>query len=134
MDLCRTLISENNIPCISIEEQQKEIIIKYINEKYNSNFDELRLIINVGKTDRFLDFSFFCEDFEQVNIFKLDKKDFKYITYKNEMLKMNKNNKLESIKEAEKNRIQKNKDDNFEYDLYHLGKKRNRSKTLNEYP
>ena len=36
MDLCRSMISENNTPCISIEEEEKEQIIKYINRKYKS--------------------------------------------------------------------------------------------------
>ena len=126
MDLCRSMISENNTPCISIEEEEKEQIIKYINRKYKSDFDELRFFKNVEKTNGFLDFGFFCEDFDQVNIIKADKKDFKYITYKNEIMKIYKSNELEPIKEAEKNRIQKTTDDNFEYDLYLLDKKRNR--------
>ena len=121
MDLCESMISENNTPCIKIEEEEKEKIIKYINKKYESNFDELRYIKNVDETEGLIDFGFFCDDFEQVNIIKPKVIDSKYISYKKEILKINKSNKLESIKEAERNMINNY---NLKYDLYLLTKKR----------
>ena len=121
MDLCESMISENNTPCISIEEEEKKKIIKYINKKYESDFDELRYIKNIDETEGFINFGFFCDDFEQVNIIKPKVNDSKYISYKKEILKINKNNKLESVKEAEINKI---KNYNFKYDLYLLAKKR----------
>ena len=123
MDLCEAMISENNTPCIPIEEEEKENIIEYINKKYESDFDELRYIKNIDETEGLIDFGFFCDDFEQVNIIKSNKTDFKYIIYKKEILKINKSNKLESIKEGERNKIQNY---NLKYDLYLLAKKRNR--------
>ena len=124
MDLCESMISENNTPCISIEEEEKKKIIKYINKKYESDFDELRYIKNIDETKGFIDFGFFCDDFEQVNIIKSDMNNTKYITYKNEILKININKKIESIKEGEKNKIKNYK---LKYDLYLLSKKRLRT-------
>ena len=121
MDLCESMISENNTPCISIEEEEKKKIIKYINKKYESDFDELRYIKNIDETEGFINFGFFCDDFEQVNIIKPKVNDSKYISYKKEILKINKSNKLESVKEAEINKI---KNYNFKYDLCLLAKKR----------
>ena len=121
MDLCESMISENNTPCIKIEEEEKEKIIKYINKKYESDFDELRYIKNIDETEGLIDFGFFCDDFEQVNIIKPKVNDSKYISYKKEILKINKSNKLESIKEAERNMINNY---NLKYDLYLLTKKR----------
>ena len=94
---------------------------KYINKKYESNFDELRYIKNIDETEGLIDFGFFCDDFEQVNIIKPKVNDSKYISYKKEILKINKSNKLESIKEAERNMINNY---NLKYDLYLLTKKR----------
>ena len=124
MDLCRNMISEKNSPCIPIEEEEKDSIIKYINSKYKNDFNELRYIKNIEKSEGLIDFGFFCDDFEQVNIIKAKTKDFKYITYKKEILKINESSKLEVVREGERNKIQ---DDNLEYDLYLLDKKRNRS-------
>ena len=121
MDLCEEMIFENNTPCIRIEEEEKENIIEYINEKYESDFDELRYIKNIDETEGLIDFGFFCDDFEQVNIIKPKVNDSKYISYKKEILKINKSNKLESIKEAERNMINNY---NLKYDLYLLTKKR----------
>ena len=123
MDLCEAMISENNTPCIPIEEEEKENIIEYINKKYESDFDELRYIKNIDESKGFINFGFLCDEFEQVNIIKSNINDFKYITYKKEILKINKSNKLESIKEGERNKIQNY---NLKYDLYLLAKKRNR--------
>ena len=124
MDSCKAMISENNTPKITIEKEEKEKIIEYINKKYESEFNELSYIKNIDETKGFINFGFFCDDFEQVNIIKSDMNNTKYITYKNEILKININKKIESIKEGEKNKIKNYK---LKYDLYLLSKKRLRT-------
>ena len=59
MDLCRNMISEKNTPCIPIEDEEKDSITKYINKKYKSDFNELRYIKNIEKSEGFINFWFF---------------------------------------------------------------------------
>ena len=122
MNMCQKMISEQHIPCISIEEDEKIKIIEYINKAHNKKFDQLQYIGNLGlKTQGFIDFGFFSEDSDQINI--IERNNCKYIYYNKEILKMNKNKKIESVKEGEKNKI---KTDESIWDLYLLEKKRTR--------
>ena len=118
------MISEQYIPYILLVEEEKNEIIKCINKEYNKKFNNLQFITNMGKkVEDFLNFGFFCDDFEQVNIIETDTD--KYIIYKSNIWII-KNNKLEYIEELEKNKIKKKAK---EYDLYLLERKRNRTET-----
>lgn len=124
IDLCEKMISEQYIPYILLVEEEKNEIIKCINKEYNKKFNNLQFITNMGKkVEDFLNFGFFCDDFEQVNIIETDTD--KYIIYKSNIWII-KNNKLEYIEELEKNKIKKKAK---EYDLYLLERKRNRTET-----
>ena len=105
IDLCEKMISEQYIPYILLVEEEKNEIIKCINKEYNKKFNNLQFITNMGKkVEDFLNFGFFCDDFEQVNIIETDTD--KYIIYKSNIWII-KNNKLEYIEELEKNKIKK---------------------------
>ena len=122
IDMCEKMISEKYEPCISLDKDEKNKIIECINKKYTAKFNNLQFITNMGKkVEGFLDFGFFCNEFEQINIIETD--NDKFMEYKKNIWKIN-NCKLVKIKDSEINKI---KGEAKEYDLYLLEKKRNRT-------
>lgn len=122
IDMCEKMISEKYEPYISLDKDEKNKIIECINKKYTAKFNNLQFITNMGKkVEGFLDFGFFCNEFEQINIIETD--NDKFMEYKKNIWKIN-NCKLVKIKDSEINKI---KGEAKEYDLYLLEKKRNRT-------
>ena len=122
IDMCEKMISEKYEPYISLDKDEKNKIIECINKKYTAKFNNLQFITNMGKkVEGFLDFGFFCNEFEQINIIETD--NDKFMEYKKNIWKIN-NCKLVKIKDSEINKI---KGEAKEYDLYLLDKKRNRT-------
>ena len=122
IDMCEKMISEKYEPYISLDKDEKNKIIECINKKYTAKFNNLQFITNMGKkVEGFLDFGFFCNEFEQINIIETD--NDKFMEYKKNIWKVN-NCKLVKIKDSEINKI---KGEAKEYDLYLLEKKRNRT-------
>ena len=122
IDMCEKMISEKYEPYISLDKDEKNKIIECINKKYTAKFNNLQFITNMGKkVEGFLDFGFFCNEFEQINIIETD--NDKCMEYKKNIWKIN-NCKLVKIKDSEINKI---KGEAKEYDLYLLEKKRNRT-------
>ena len=78
--------------------------------------------MNLGdKIKGLINFGFFSDDFEQINIIKGKKNN--YIYYKKEIFKFGKNNSIEKLKENEKKIFEK---EDSTWDLYLLNKKRGR--------
>ena len=85
------------------KKEQKNKIIECINKKYTAKFNNLQFITNMGKkVEGFLDFGFFCNEFEQINIIETD--NDKFMEYKKNIWKIN-NCKLVKIKDSEINKI-----------------------------
>ena len=124
IDMCQKMISEKYEPYISLDEDEKNKIIECINKKYKAKFNNLQFITNMGiKVEGFLDFGFFCNEFDQINIIETD--NDKFMEYKKNIWKIN-DFELEKIENSEINKI---KSEAKEYDLYLLEKKRNRAET-----
>ena len=122
IDMCEKMISEKYEPYISLDKDEKNKIIECINKKYTAKFNNLQFITNMGiKVEGFLDFGFFCNEFDQINI--IETYNDKFMEYKKNIWKIN-NCKLVKIKDSEINKI---KGEAKEYDLYLLDKKRNRT-------
>ena len=109
-------------PYVNIEKAQQNIILTFINTQYNKNFDDLKFVMNLGDNIKgSIDFGFFCDDFEQINIIQGKKNN--YISYKKEIFKFGKRNRIEKLKESEKKIFEK---EESTWDLYLLNKKRGR--------
>ena len=109
-------------PYVNIEKAQQNIILTFINTQYNKNFDDLKFVMNLGDNIKgSIDFGFFCDDFEQINIIQGKKNN--YISYKKEIFKFGKSNRIEKLKESEKKIFEK---EESTWDLYLLNKKRGR--------
>ena len=110
--------SDNDLPCINLENQEKDKLLQYINEKYGLDYCYLKFSINVSQQSKgFGNFGIIEKNNEKmVNIFQLKKK--KFISYNDSIFKLD---NLEEIKETE---FEKSKNKNFAWDLYFLSKKR----------
>ena len=120
LQCCREMADKNELPTIKIDKPLEKIIIDFINNKYNKHFDDLNFIINLGNNiEGKLNFGYLWDIFDQLKINRKGKN--KYISYKNDIFKIKKNNIIEIANENEKELFLKT---TYESDLYFLQKKR----------
>jgi len=124
-DLLENMIALKFEPFISIDNSQKNKIIKYINEQFEENFEDLEFVTNLGVDIKGnINIGIFYNDFA-VNIIE-GNNGIKYFDYNNSIFKINKTkNKIVELTPLEKNNLIKRE---AAWDLYLLKKKRVRQK------
>ena len=124
LDFCKEKSSEkNNSRSINIDDQEKSTIIKYVNNNYNLDYENIEFIMNISQNSKGVkDFGIINkDDFSQINLFKEGRK--KYISFNN-LIKRLKKKSIEALKDNEYEEIENHE---FEWDLYFLTKKRKNS-------
>jgi hypothetical protein len=84
------ILSQNLNAKFPLKEEEKDLVLKYIQENFKTEYDELNFAFNVGENfTEFKDFGFIdSENFGQINIFT--NKSLKYFSYNNKIFKISK--------------------------------------------
>jgi len=117
--ICHEKASEKKSPIITLNDDEENKIINFINNQYGESFDSLQFIDNLGKNLKScINLGIFGE--KQISVIKEKNDDKKYISFNNEIFRINADN----IKQIEDKDKYNKKKHNLVMDLYYLQKKR----------